>query len=112
MKDYSKPSDVDNLTAAFPGNLDGLLPPLSVIPEKYANPNIAFNSNDKWVRFQGDWMFRGIPDSSQPKPKRGIDEAKAWKHLSAIQNSFEPKHEHKVAAVAWLASLWFKNYKP
>jgi hypothetical protein len=41
--------------------------------------------------------------------KEGVDGNLAFRHLSAIQRSFTPKHEHKEAAVAYLASLWFED---
>lgn len=47
--------------------------------------------------------------------KDGIDGDTAVRHLRAIQGSFAPKHEHKMEAVAYLASRWFtkvKGYKP
>jgi hypothetical protein len=39
-----------------------------------------------------------------------VDGELAIRHLQVIQASFEPKHEHKEAAVAYLASLWFTDF--
>jgi len=44
-------------------------------------------------------------------PNDGIDQNKALRHIKAILGSFEPKHEHKEAAAAYLLSLWFKSVK-
>ena len=51
-----------------------------------------------------EWFFRGLPKF--PEARAGIDENEAIRHLSAILKSFQPSHEHKEAAVAWLASRW------
>ena len=46
-------------------------------------------------------------------PKEGVDAGKATAALGAILSSFEPKHEHKIAGAAYLASQWFeKRAKP
>lgn len=61
-----------------------------------------------WIEFQRQWFYEGLPADTTMDLKDGIDGNAAFRHLSAIQGSFEPKHEHKEAAVAYLASLWFK----
>lgn len=43
------------------------------------------------------------------KPREGIDAVVALTHLGVVQTSFEPTAEHKEAAVAYLASLWFED---
>jgi hypothetical protein len=60
--------------------------------------------SNPWVRWQARWFFSGL--KSFPAAKAGVDGAVAARHLKTIQGSFEPQHEHKQAAVAWLASLW------
>lgn len=42
-------------------------------------------------------------------PKPGIDKDKAFNHISSIMRSFQPKHEHKTAACAYLFELWFNK---
>jgi len=54
-------------------------------------------------------VFSGLKKSEVPPVKEGIDVNMALRHLHAIQGSFEPKHEYKEAAVAYLASLWFET---
>lgn len=100
MTDYSQPHEVSDLMMAFPANLGELLPPMSVIPDDYPD-------KDTWLRFQYDWFHDGLPATVEFYPKRGVDPEKGYRHLRTIQGSFEPKHQHKEAAVAWLASLWF-----
>ena len=84
------------------GAMKKLMPPYSSIPEEFRD------GSNKWLTFQRDWFFSGIKNLKL-SPKEGIDSAKAFRHLRAIQSAFEPKHEHKEAAVAYLASLWFDD---
>jgi len=62
--------------------------------------------NNPYVKFQTTWFFKGLTSEDMPTAREGIDLNEAMLHLSAIQRSFEPQHEHKQAAVAYLASLW------
>lgn len=101
MPDFSKPTAVDDLTLAFPAGVMGLMPAYADIPDEFKR------SRGQWQDWQGQWFFRGL--QSYPEPKDGIDVKQAMRHLAAIQGSYEPKHEHKEAGVAYLASLWFKS---
>ncbi len=100
--DWNKPQDVDGLTAALPTDVSHLMPRMADIPEEFTR----FNGTG-WNRWASGWFFNGLP--SFPEAKPGIDREKAKRHLAAIQGSWEPKHEHKEAAVAYLASLWLKS---
>jgi hypothetical protein len=102
---FSKPrEDIDGPTAVFGPAFDAvyeLMPAYDEIPEEFKHDLTPFND------IQHEWFFRGI--SRWPlKPKDGIDQTKALAHLSAIQRSWTPKHEHKSAGVAYLMSLWFE----
>jgi len=44
-------------------------------------------------------------------PKDGVDVKKAMRALKAALGSFEPKHEHKMAAVGYMLSQWFDRGK-
>lgn len=91
---WEQPQEVDDVTLAFPADIKHLMPPYgSVKPER------------RWITFQQTWFFKGLTGATLI-PKPGIDLKKALRHLAAIQNSFEPKHEHKEQAVAYLASRW------
>jgi len=91
----------------FPGDVGLLMPAYDDISPDFRN----MNSHNKWQRFQEDWFFKGL-DIKRIVPKKGVDAHLAVRHLAAIQGSFQPKHEHKRAAVAYLASRWFMDYKP
>jgi hypothetical protein len=97
---FAQPQAIDDVTLAFPAGIRHLMPKMDEIPAAFDN------QSNPYVRFQQEWFYRGVKkDRVAAKP--GIDARAAWRHLSAIQGSFEPKHEHKEAAVAYLASLWF-----
>ena len=102
--DFSQPHDVDDLTLAFPAEVVGAL-----MPDYKHIPNEFKHRDNKWVMFQSRWFALGLPAATSVDLKDGIDGAKAFRHLAAIQGSFEPTHQHKMAAVAYLASLWFND---
>lgn len=97
---YAKPHVVDDVLLAFPAVLGDLLPPLEEIPDDYPNRR-------EWLDFQHRWFVGTLPMDAEMQPAEGIDAEVAGRHLATIQGSFAPKHEHKMAAVAWLASRWF-----
>src|SRR5690606_16382260 len=84
------------------------LPKMSDIPEEFKHGSEVSNI---WLKAQSDWFFGGIKEN-QLKPKPGVNKSKALRVLQAIQVSFEPKHEHKAAGVAYLLSEWFESYAP
>lgn len=97
------PAAIDNVTMAFPTDVVGqLMPPMSEIPEKFR----VFFSREPWTMLASKWFFSGLK-GAEFTPAEGIDEKLALRHLIAILRSFEPKHEHKQAAVAYLLSQWF-----
>lgn len=98
---YAVPQLVDDVLMAFPTGLGALLPPLDAIPADYPH-------RQEWLSFQRRWFAGTLPSHFEIEAIEGIDAAAAGRHLAVIQRSFEPKHEHKEAAVAWLASRWFK----
>jgi hypothetical protein len=97
---FDQPTVVDDVTFAFGGDVRNLMPPYEAIPDEFKR------DSNPYVRFQRDWFYGGIPKDRMPAAKPGIDFKTAMRHLGTIQGSFEPKHEHKEAAVAYLASKW------
>jgi hypothetical protein len=61
----------------------------------------------QWNEVASTWFYSGL-DGYTFKMKKGIDETIAMKHLQIILRSWTPKHEHKIAAVAYLMSEWFE----
>ena len=104
------PIEIDDATLAFPASALKFMPGMEDIPEDFRNETAA---SEPWYRLQSIWFSRGMHEkfSFQPATINGelIDAKAAFRQLSAIQRSFAPKHEHKMAAVAWLASLWMES---
>lgn len=94
------PIPVTPLDRAF-GKTEGILPPMSEIPSEFKSQNNA------WVKWQQQWFFEGL--QRWPVPRDGVDLKTAMANLGCVQASFDPKHEHKEAGVAYLASLWFSS---
>lgn len=97
---YALPQQVDDVMLAFSAGLGDLLPPLEVIPVEYPH-------RQEWLAFQHKWFAGSLPPDLEMVPSAGVDAQRAGRHLTVLQRSYEPKHEHKMAAVAWLASRWF-----
>lgn len=100
------PQPVDDLRIAFPAGVTDLMPRHEDIPEDFRRDR---GEARPWIKFQLKWFFSGLPAGTKFSARSGIDRDAALRHLKAIQGSFEPKHEHKEAAVAYLASLWFEE---
>lgn len=103
-KDWTKPTEVSDVTMAFPADVLDLMPAYEEIPNEFKR------HGNPWTKWQGEWFFSGLKGFPAAKP--GIDVQMAGRHLSCIQGSFQPKHEHKQAAVAYLASLWLESPTP
>ena len=98
---WAKPcADVTGLDIVFGSRAMDLMPAYGDIPAGFKT------SSNTWVKFQNEWFFAGLK-GAKFQVRDGIDLKQALGHLKAIQSSFEPKHEHKEAGVAYLASLWF-----
>ncbi len=73
-------------------------------------PEFTRHGGTVWNNLASRWFFCGL-DKSLLKPKDGIDMVDALTHLKYCIESWEPKHEHKQAGVAYLMSLWFEEVK-
>lgn len=98
-----RPVPMADIEAALPASVGHLMPAQDDIPQEFWR---GTGDARRWVQFQQDWFFRGFPRGTKFVAKPGVDLTLALRHLTAIQRSWEPKHEYKEAAVAFLASLW------
>ena len=95
--------DISQVAIAF-GDIKHL-PPMKEIPEEF------HRGRTKWNDLFGRWFYSGLPGTTEFYPKEGVDPQKAIRAVQAIMCSFEPKHEHKEAGVAFLLSEWFEDVK-
>jgi hypothetical protein len=101
--------DITGVDVAF-GNIKHM-PKYETVPEEFKN---LFSSNE-YCRAVSKWFFEGAKaapngiqvGSSIFSAKRGVDKSKALAAIRAVLGSFEPKHEHKHAACAFMLSEWF-----
>jgi len=97
-------ADLTNAQIAFASNITNLMPKYCDIPNEFKD------LKNHWVRIADRWFSRGI-DGAEFIPKNGTDCQKAIRHLSCLMSSFTPKHEEKIAAIAYLMSQWFDAVK-
>lgn len=94
--------EVSDVELAFPANVLHLMPKYEDIPEEFKS------TDTKWNRFFRHAFYFGV-SKLEFKVKAGVDPGKAYRHVRAVMGSYEPKHEHKEAAVAFLLSQWFDD---
>lgn len=98
------PQEVDKVLYVFPARVIGtLLPEQEAIPEDV--PHV-------WSHFIGYWFAaiytgKGLPADTEFHAKGDFSAEKAYRHVDACMRSYEPKHEHKMAGCAYLASCFF-----
>lgn len=105
---FETPHEVPDVQVVFAANVSPLMPAWETIPESFRKWDGDSDSRP-WIAFQNAWMFKGLPKDTVFHTREGIDRKAALRHLAVTQQSFEPKWEHKQAAVAWLASRWFES---
>lgn len=76
------------------------VPPMDEIPQEFTERTNRYN------KLVCRWFASGL-DARSLMVKQGIDRKAAIYHLTCLMNSFELRHEHKIAAIAYLMSEWF-----
>ncbi|WLS77390.1 hypothetical protein Q3V30_12935 [Erwinia pyri] len=97
-----QPIEVNQLDIAFGGKAMKILPAYSAIPDEFKK------DSNKWSQLVSKWFFGGLNKDEWPKAKDGVDWNLAMRNIQACLICFEPKHEHKIAGAAYLASQWFE----
>lgn len=105
--------NVPEMTAADVafGNIKHM-PKYETLPADFKRHN-----GNEYTRAISSWFFNGAEkapngiilngDTFTAKP--GVDAGKALAAIRAVLGSFEPKHEHKEAACAFMLSEWFEK---
>lgn len=106
-KVWGQPVVLSDLDAVFGSkDISEVLPTWEEIPEDFKN---GWGEASKWIKKVEDWFYSGIT-ALKMTMKEDVDPDKAMRHLKCILSSWEPKHEHKTAGVAYLMSLWFDRF--
>ena len=98
--------ETTTLDLAFPANVLEFMPKWEDIPEEFKG--FGSERDPIEITFVSDWFFGGIAKYTLI-PREGVDGNKALSHIQMILASFEPKHEHKEAACAFLVREWFSD---
>ena len=69
-------------------------------------PDEFYKTGNPYVKCAQAWLSRGISRFGL-KAKPNVQKVHALRHMSVIMRSWEPKHEDKIAGVAYLMSQWF-----
>ena len=98
--DWSLPKPVSDVQFAFPANIIGtLIPEWDDLPDEFRNRTSGYEELARHACFNNVEL--------RPQVLRdGVDAELANRQLNAIVRSFQPKHQHKEAAIAYLLSLW------
>lgn len=100
------PVKIKDVSYAFPADALDYMPKWEDIPDE-------FKDRSPWCDIPDMWVSTGLSSrfSFQPATIDGekVDAFMAWRQIDAIMRSFAPKHEHKVAAIAYLCSLWMES---
>jgi hypothetical protein len=95
------PVKVSAVELAFPAHALDLMPAWEDIPDEFTCGDI-----NVWSTIASSWFVHGLPDTVEFHLIDGIDGETMVRHLRCILGSYAPKHKHKMAAVAYLLSLW------
>ena len=99
--------DLKSSEIVFGCNL-GWVPKYEDIPEDHKRGYSSDPKVKKMNSLMNSWFFCGLK-SLKLTPKKGVDEEKAKLAIHALMGSYEPKHEHKEAAVTYLLCEWFDD---
>jgi hypothetical protein len=77
-----------------------LMPAPEDIPKKW------WRGHTEWNALASAWFFKGVDPEASFLMKPGVNGETAYRHIRAILGSYQPRHEHKEAAVAYLCSMW------
>lgn len=102
---------IDAVSVAF-GNIKHM-PVYAAVPDEFKK------SYNPFCEAISTWFFSGaksapnglIIGAMQYTAKPGVDSADALRAIKAVLGSWEPKHEHKEAACAYMLSEWFEASK-
>jgi hypothetical protein len=102
--DWSKPQEIDRISQAFPASVIGKLLPLEKdIPAPY------WENNHPMAEVVSHWFYFGLNPKAELELKAGVDGHVMMQHLTTCLRSFEPKHQHKIAGVAFLLDQWISS---
>lgn len=97
--------EFDRLSMAFGARLNQY-PEMSIIPEEFRRHSGRFQEIVSSIFFRG-----GTIESFGLRLKPSLNRPAAMAAIRAWLCSFDPKHEHKTATIAWALSEWCEAVK-
>ena len=98
--------EVTDAEMAFPAQVIGkFLPDWDAIPAGFKERNDPWSACADRLFFQGTGGFNFYA-------KDGVSAEKAYRMVAACLGSYEPKHQHKIAGVAYLLATFFEKVEP
>lgn len=101
LQEPYEPQETSEVDRAFPAHFERLMPAPEAIPEPFWTRRATYSGLTMHA------MTTGWTATAQFAPREGVDAEKAFWHLQCIIGSYGPKHQHKEAAVNFLAARWF-----
>lgn len=100
-----KPHPYSDVEMAFPAHVVKHMPPMGTMPDE-------FQRGDHPACRLVQSLFSGTHSGKQPSmvPREGVEAGVAWRHIVCTLGSYEPMHEHKIAACGFLLNEWFKVF--
>lgn len=111
MTTIPMPVQISDATLAFPARAPEFMPQWDDIPDDFKNRTAA---SEEWHALANHWFAYGLASNYtgllfNEIDGKVLDGDTVTRQISAILGSFAPKHEHKMASVAWLLSLWVNS---
>lgn len=105
MTGIPMPVEISDVERVFPAGALDYMPAWDDIPEEFRN------GSSEWCHLVTTWLHRGLSKrfGYQVTEGLGLDGNMVWRQLTAIAGSYAPKHEHKIAAMAYLCSVWMEG---
>lgn len=95
---------------AFPAHALDWMPKYEDIPDEFKERG-TFGKESEFVTIAHYWFANGLNENVEFYPREGVNAQKAFDALRATLGSYAPKHEHKIAAVAYMMACWFEEVK-
>lgn len=102
------PTIVDKVDLAYPANVKHLMPTVGNEPA-YKGYRENWHHRTTWgFKLFNDLFYNGV-EGLALMPKDGVNPEHAMNHILCILRSFQPSHEDKTAACAFLLEHWFES---
>lgn len=98
-----EPIVVDDTDMVFGGRVRPLMPKMEDIPEQYKKRGGPYDD------LVTAWFYGGLKQIIPKRRDGGLSTDVMLRHIRTILVSFQPKHEHKTAAIRFLLDTWFES---